>query len=135
MSRARGHPRISGSRASYYKKCRLDRIRNRRASKIARIFPVLDSRHPHLPPQLEQNLLFTLADGLAADAPFPGQIVLAAAVPEELADQASVKLGQAAQGGLQACECVCIGSGSFRGGAVGDRLAGPGASAEAHSWR
>jgi hypothetical protein len=89
---------------------------------------VLSSRHPHLPPQLEQNLLFTLTDGLAADAPFPGQIVRAAAVPEELADQASVKLGQAAQGGLQACECVCIGSGSFRGGAVGDRLAGPGAS-------
>ena len=55
------------------------------------IFPELASRHPHLPPQLVQNLLFTLSDSLAADAPFPGQIVLAAAVPEELADQASVK--------------------------------------------
>ncbi len=64
---------------------------------------MLSSRHPHLPPQLEQNLLFTLTDGLAANAPFPRQVVLAAAVPEELADQASVKLGQAAQGGLQAC--------------------------------
>ena len=34
---------------------------------------MLASRHPHLPPQLEQNLLFTLSDGLAADAPFPGR--------------------------------------------------------------
>ena len=44
-----------------------------------------------LPPKISdgQNLLFTLSDSLAADAPFPGQIVLAAAVPEELADQAA----------------------------------------------
>ena len=65
MSRARGHLRISGSRASYPKKCRLDRIHNRRARKIARIFPLLDSRHLQLMPHLLQDFLFTLADGLA----------------------------------------------------------------------
>jgi hypothetical protein len=43
------------------------RVGARRTSKIAEIFPVLSSRHPHLPPQLEQNL-FSLTNGLAADA-------------------------------------------------------------------
>src|SRR5271166_5558657 len=70
--RHQGHPRSPDQVRAIV--CRLDRIRNRRASKIAEIFPVLSSRHPHLPPQLEQNLLLSLADCLAADAPFPGQI-------------------------------------------------------------
>ena len=35
---------------------------------------MLSSRQPHLLSQLEQNLLFTLGDSLAADAPLPGQI-------------------------------------------------------------
>ena len=65
-------PAFSGSSACYSMQARSNPqppgVENRE------IFPELASRHPHLPPQLEQNLLFTLSDSLAADAPFPSQI-------------------------------------------------------------
>jgi hypothetical protein len=44
------------------------------------------------------GFLFSQVDDLSADDPFVGQVVLAAAVPEELADQAAVDLGEAAEG-------------------------------------
>jgi hypothetical protein len=62
---------------------------------IAEILPPPASRHLHLTPELSQDLLLPLADGLLADSPFPGQVVLTAAVPEELADQGTVEVGQA----------------------------------------
>src|SRR5262249_47786185 len=89
------------------------------------------SRHPHSTPQLFQDPLFALADGLLADAPLAGQVALAAAVPEEASDQAAVPLGEAVEGGLDPRARVCLraGPGACRGGVVGDGGAGPGAAA------
>ena len=96
-------------------KYRLDRIHNRRAGKIARIFPVLDSLRPHLTPQPLQDLLFTLADVQLAYAPFPGVVVFAAALPEELASEPAVEFGQLLEG-MSHAGGMGSGGGSVSGG-------------------